>query len=176
MSPLVHEPDPLMAPVTRARILLIESDSALRGYLAEHLEHSGYVVVDQTPADLTVLGFDHWGPAARNALGEVRRRQTEPVLVMAPQSTAASRRAIIDAGAGDYAPKPVSVTELLARIQALLYRRSVQGDGAVVIQGNLLIDTGRRMVSIAGRDVDLTAAEYGLLKVLVANVGRTMGP
>ena len=73
------------------------------------------------------------------------------------------------AGAEDYIVKPFSPTELTARIRAVLRRRA---DPARFVLGTLAIDYDRRRVTVAGREVELTATEYELLRALSLNAGR----
>ena len=75
----------------------------------------------------------------------------------------------LDAGAADYIVKPFSPTELAARIRAALRRRA---DPEPFVLGGLAIDYDRRRVSVAGREVELTATEYELLRALSLNAGR----
>ena len=75
----------------------------------------------------------------------------------------------LDAGAADYIVKPFSPTELTARIRAVLRRRA---DPEPFVLGELAIDYDRRRVSVAGRNVELTATEYELLRILSLNAGR----
>ena len=73
------------------------------------------------------------------------------------------------AGAEDYIVKPFSPTELTARIRAVLRRRA---EPARFVLGELAIDYDRRRVTVAGREVELTATEYELLRALSLNAGR----
>ena len=73
------------------------------------------------------------------------------------------------AGAEDYIVKPFSPTELTARIRAVLRRRA---DPARFVLGTLAIDYDRRRATVAGREVELTATEYELLRILSLNAGR----
>ena len=73
------------------------------------------------------------------------------------------------AGAEDYIVKPFSPTELTGRIRAVLRRRA---DPARFVLGTLAIDYDRRRVTVAGREVELTATEYELLRTLSLNAGR----
>ena len=75
----------------------------------------------------------------------------------------------LEAGAADYIVKPFSPTELAARIGAALRRRA---EPEPFVLGALAIDYDRRRASLAGRNIELTATEYELLRVLSLNAGR----
>ena len=77
----------------------------------------------------------------------------------------------LEAGAADYIVKPFSPTELVARIRAVL-RRNAAPEPFVL--GDLAIDYDRRLVTVAGRTVELTATEYELLRVLSLGAGRVV--
>ena len=77
----------------------------------------------------------------------------------------------LEAGAADYIVKPFSPTELVARIRAVLRRRA---DPEPFVLGDLAIDYNRRLVTVAGRAVNLTATEYELLRALSLGAGRVV--
>ena len=77
-------------------------------------------------------------------------------------------------GAVDYVVKPFSPTELAARIKAALRKRVADEPAEPYVVGDLVIDFAERQVTLAGRPVQLTATEYGLLAELAANGGRVL--
>ena len=77
----------------------------------------------------------------------------------------------LESGAADYIVKPFSPTELVARVQAALRNRAVP---ETFVHGDLAVDYGRRRVSVAGREVPLTATEFDLLRILSLNGGRVV--
>ena len=81
----------------------------------------------------------------------------------------------LEAGADDYLAKPVRPRALLARLQTHL-RRTVPGEQAIVplVVGSLVVDDGQRRVSIGGRELDLTTAEFDLLFLLAKHAGHTV--
>ena len=78
----------------------------------------------------------------------------------------------LEARAADYIVKPVSPTELVARIQAALRKRNAPRP--LYQMGELAIDYDERRVSLAGRPVQLTATEYNLLRELSVKAGRVL--
>ena len=78
----------------------------------------------------------------------------------------------LEAGAADYLVKPFSPTELTARVRAALRRAD---DPETFRHGDLEIDYARRRASVAGREVELTATEFDLLRLLSVNAGRVVG-
>ncbi|MDD2774450.1 MAG: response regulator [Gallionella sp.] len=99
-----------------------------------------------------------------------------PVLVVSARSTEHDKILVLDAGADDYLTKPFSVGELLARVRALLRRSRADNElSAPVVQfGTVEVDLTRRLVSKAQQPVHLTAMEFKLLSVLLANAGRVL--
>ncbi len=99
-----------------------------------------------------------------------------PVLVLSARSTERDKILVLDAGADDYLTKPFSVGELLARVRALLRRSRTDNERTtpVVQFGNVEVDLARRLVSKAQQPVHLTAMEFKLLSVLLANTGRVL--
>ena len=99
-----------------------------------------------------------------------------PVLVVSARSTEHDKILVLDAGADDYLTKPFSVGELLARVRALLRRSRADNElSAPVVQfGSVEVDLARRLVSKAQQPVHLTAMEFKLLSVLLANAGRVL--
>ncbi len=77
----------------------------------------------------------------------------------------------LDAGADDYLVKPFAISELLARLRALIRRSAGQADPMIRI-GNVAIDTSSRTVTRDGSVVSLTAREYALLELLALHRGK----
>jgi DNA-binding response OmpR family regulator len=76
----------------------------------------------------------------------------------------------LDAGADDYLVKPFGVSELLARIRAVL--RRIRPEGDVVRHGQLTVDPRTRKVTVAGAEVSLTPKEFDILDCLATDPGR----
>jgi DNA-binding response OmpR family regulator len=79
----------------------------------------------------------------------------------------------LQAGADDYLVKPFALSELVARLRALLRRRGDGGAGPVVI-GDLVVDARRRLATRAGRELRLTRREFELLDTFARHAGQVL--
>ena len=103
-----------------------------------------------------------------------------PILMLTAKSTELDRVIGLEVGADDYLTKPFSVPELMARIKALFRRvealqkpvEESSDDAESIEWGELKIDTGRRSVTVADKEVELTAREFELLHFFASNPGR----
>jgi two-component system response regulator MprA len=167
------------------RILVVDDDRAVRESLRRSLQFNGYQVdlaydgqqalesVSSARPDAMVL--DVMMPRLDGL--EVCRRlrgtgDDLPILVLTARDTVSDRVAGLDAGADDYLPKPFALEELLARLRALLRRRSFDTTGpapqALSFAG-LELDPGTRDVKRGDRSISLTRTEFALLELLLAH-------
>ena len=176
----------MTGPVEGARLLLVEDDADLRASLAASLVARGYSVREAGTArdglaawaasrpDLLLLDLGLPDQDGLNVIVRVRRDATTPILILSARHREADRVEALDLGADDYLTKPFGVTELVARIRALLRRAggpAADPLGRVEV-GGLVLDVARHVVTIGGARVDLTPREFEVLKVLVAHAGR----
>ena len=96
-----------------------------------------------------------------------------PICILSARDEVSDRVSGLEAGADDYVVKPFSFEELLARIHALLRRRSLN-DSKIVSTGELKIDPMRRTVDYYGHSLDLTKKEFDLIHVLANNPSMVM--
>jgi DNA-binding response OmpR family regulator len=161
------------------RILLVEDELSISQFIRQGLSESGYaidVVADgrdaldyALSADYDVLVVDIMIPRLNGLqlVKELRERSIKtPVLLLTARDEIDDRVKGLDAGADDYLTKPFAFPELLARIRALLRRPPLQTD-TVLRVGNLELDTARREIRRAGRQIDLSPREYTLLDYLM---------
>jgi DNA-binding response OmpR family regulator len=165
------------------RILVVEDDVKLVRALERGLRHEGYAVdltgtgeeglsraMDGNYAaivlDLMLPGMDGLAVCA-----ELRRRERwTPVLMVTARDEVSDRIRGLDGGADDYLVKPFDFGELLARLRVLVGRGPVVR--AMVLRvGDLRMDCSTRMVTRAGRQVELTAREFDVLEVLARSPG-----
>lgn len=168
-------------------LLVVDDDADVRASLERGLRLSGFAVrsaedgpgalravhervPDAVVLDLGLPGMD--GVAVVTALRAMDH--DVPVCVLSARDTVDDRVVGLEAGADDYMVKPFALTELVARLRALL-RRGVRpapvpaAPGEVIEAGPLRIDLARRTVHVGERSVDLTKREYELLVVLARN-------
>lgn len=169
------------------RILLVEDEARVAGFLARGLREQAYAVdraADGEEAvylasvneyDLIVLDVmlpkkDGYAVCRELRAGGLRA----PILMLTARDAVDDRVAGLDAGADDYLVKPFDFKELLARLRALL-RRSGPPRPSVAQVADLTLDTASHAVERGGRRVSLTAKEYALLEFLMLHEGRVVG-
>jgi two-component system response regulator MprA len=175
------------------RILVVDDDRAVRDSLRRSLAFNGYqvelandgqaaldAVLTQRP-DAMVL--DVMMPRV-DGLEVCRRLRSGgddlPILVLTARDAVSDRVAGLDAGADDYLPKPFALEELLARLRALLRRRTPdENDGAggpsrALQFGDLTLDPDTREIRRGDRPISLTRTEFSLLELLLAHPRRVL--
>ena len=126
---------------------------------------------DVTSADLVVVVVDDDEPDAADAVAEVRSETDRPIVVVAGPRP--DRFDVFDAGADDVAAVPVDPEELTARVAVRLARSSRGRDA--LRHGPLEVDPARRVVTLDGHPVSLTAKEFDLLEHLARHAGHAFG-
>ncbi len=161
------------------RILVVEDEVTLGGYLRRGLEAEGFAVdlaedgeqglwlATEIEYDLVIL--DIMLPKRNGYLVCADLRAAErwmPILMLTAKDGEHDEAEGLDTGADDYLTKPFSFVVLLARIRALL-RRTVHERPAVLAAGDLVLDPARRVVRRCEADIELTPREYALLEYLM---------
>jgi len=169
------------------RILLVEDENRVAGFIARGLREQAYAV-DTAPDgeqavylasvnsyDLVILDVMLPIKDGYAVCRELRAAGLRiPILMLTARDAVDDRVAGLDSGADDYLVKPFDFKELLARLRALL-RRSATLRPPVACVADLVLNTGSHRVERAGKAVPLTAREYALLEFLVLNEGRVVG-
>jgi two-component system, OmpR family, response regulator len=161
------------------RVLLVEDDYVLGEAVREHVASLGHGVdwmkrLDEAREALATVAYelvllDLNLPDGRglDLLRELRRQGADaPVIILTAQDQIAARIEGLNSGADDYLVKPFDLSELSARIAAVARRYSGNAN-PLLRRGELEIDLARRIVSVAGKPVDLTAREWAVLERLV---------
>jgi two-component system response regulator QseB len=168
------------------RILLAEDDPMIGDGVRRGLIQEGFAVdwvrdgrtveaaLAEQVHDLLLLDLGLPRKEGLDVLAAMRRRgDLRPVLVMTARDAVADRVAGLDAGADDYLVKPFELTELAARMRALLRRNAGRAAPSVVV-GPLALDPATRAVTLAGHPLELSAREYTLLDALTARPGAIL--
>lgn len=165
------------------RLLVIEDEPRLLVNLAKALREEGYAVDTAERGDEGLLKAQDWdydtivldvmlpGLNGWEVLERLRRIKQTPVLMLTARDATRDRVRGLDVGADDYLVKPFDLSELLARIRALIRRAAGQARPCIEIQ-EVAIDTRARKVSRSGQPVVLTAREYAILEFLALHRGE----
>ena len=157
------------------RILVVEDEPRLLRNLAKALREEGYAVdtadagddglykaescdYDAIVLDVMLPRLDGWEVLAR-----LRRQKPTPVLLLTARDAPADRVRGLDTGADDYLVKPFDLSELLARLRAIIRRSAGRALSTLEI-GDVVIDTRARTGAHAGQAVTFTARAYAILE------------
>ncbi|MEP6665821.1 MAG: response regulator transcription factor [Nocardioidaceae bacterium] len=168
------------------RVLVVEDDVKMSSLLSRALREEGYAVDVamsgghglwlglENAYDLVILDLMLPDVDGFEVCRQLRaRNRWAPVLMVTARDAVSDRVTGLDFGADDYLTKPFSVTELLARMRALI-RRGAEERPVVLGCGDLELDPARRRVSRSGLAVDLTAKEFALLEYLMRHRGEVL--
>jgi two-component system copper resistance phosphate regulon response regulator CusR len=168
------------------RVLVVEDDVRIARFVSKGLREQAYAVdvtgdgddalykasindYDAVILDVMIPGRDGF-----EVCRELRATgSTVPLIMVTARDAVADRIAGLDTGADDYLVKPFEVSELLARLRALLRRGHAVRPQMMVI-ADLSIDTRAHGVSRGGRAIKLTAKEYALLEYMAREAGRVL--
>jgi len=167
------------------RILVVEDEPRLLRSLAKALREEGYAAdtadagddglykaescdYDAIVLDVMLPRLDGW-----QLLERLRQGKQTPVLMLTARDTTPDRVRGLDTGADDYLVKPFDLSELLARLRALIRRSAGQARSHIELR-EVVIDTRARTVTRAGQAVPLTAREYAILEYLAVHRGEVV--
>jgi two-component system OmpR family response regulator len=166
MRLLVVEDEPDLARTLRKALAEEEFAVDVVGNGEDAIFQATQVAYDAIILDLMLPGIDGW--TALDALRRVRNRT--PVVVLTARDTLADKVRGLNLGADDYLTKPFALTELVARIRAVI-RRASTDPAPTLIVGDVTIDTTARRIWRTGRLIALTGREYAILEFLVRRRG-----
>jgi two-component system, OmpR family, response regulator len=167
------------------RVLVVEDEPDLLGSLLRAVREDGYAAdgaadgedglykaesydYDAIVLDIMLPRIDGW-----ELLRRLRKTKKTPVLMLTARDAVRDRVRGLDTGADDYLVKPFDLSELLARLRALIRRSAQQAQSRFTV-GEVEIDTLGRTVTRLGEAVTLTPREYALLEYLVLHQGQVV--
>ncbi|BEP94670.1 response regulator transcription factor [Acidovorax sp. sif1233] len=181
-----------------SQLLMIEDDARLAQMVGEYLGQSGLQVTHRADGksglaqlqgpdagplpDLVILDLMLPDMDGLEVCRRIRSLQGSaaqvPVLMLTAKGDPMDRIIGLELGADDYLPKPFEPRELLARIRAILRRRTDGGGASAATQvlrfGTLEIDRDARTVTVSGELADLTSYQFDLLVALAERAGRVL--
>jgi two-component system response regulator RegX3 len=170
------------------RILIVEDEPSLSEPLAYLLGREGYETTIAGDGLAAVAEFDHHGAdlilldlmlpglSGTEVCREIRTRSSVPIIMLTAKDSEVDIVVGLELGADDYVTKPYSTRELLARIRAVLRRKTepeTEND-AVLEAGDVRMDIERHTVSVAGKETAMPLKEFELLELLLRNAGRVL--
>jgi DNA-binding response OmpR family regulator len=168
------------------RIFVVEDDPLLAESLVRALQQQGYrigharrghdadALLQAHRFDLLLLDIGLPDIDGFELLRRLRARgDATPVLVVSAREAVDERVHGLDLGADDYLTKPFSLSELEARVRALL-RRARPAPAARIVVGGLTVESDAHTAKIDGKHVDLTAREWALLELFLARPGHAL--
>lgn len=168
-------------------ILIVEDDRTMADYVSDGLRRSGFVCTHAADGEEGLSAVLHGGYDAvvmdimlpkLDGLEIIRRARAAgvrtPIIVLSARGSVEAKVTGLEAGGDDYLAKPFSITELVARVQALLRRASATPEATALREADLEVDVVTHRVTRAGRRIDLQPLEYQLLEYLMRNKGRVV--
>jgi two-component system KDP operon response regulator KdpE len=169
------------------RVLVVEDEAQIRYALRRYLESNGYQVREAEDGATALREFELFKPDVMlldlmlpdmggvDIVRELRQTHETPIVVLSAMGDERTKVSALDEGADDYLTKPVGMEELLARLRvALRHGTRSSGKDARISIGELVVDVDRRLVTLQGNEVHLTATEYALLKYLAVHAGKVL--
>jgi two-component system, OmpR family, response regulator len=172
--------------ISDVRLLVVEDEPRLLRSLSKALREEGYAVdtaesgedglykaenygYDAVVLDIMLPIIDGWEVLAR-----LRKSKPTPVLMLTARDASTDRVRGLDTGADDYLVKPFDLSELLARLRALIRRAAGQTLPTIDLAGAINVDTRSRTVTREGTTIALTAREYSILEYLAIHRGQVV--
>lgn len=168
------------------KILIIEDEKDLSKSIVTYLKQENYLceiapdfktALEKTESfdyDCILLDITLPDGNGLNVLKELKAdNKTDGVIIISAKNSIDDRIAGLNLGADDYLAKPFHLSELSARIAAVIRRRRFDGN-KILVFNELTIDTLAKTVSVNSKSVDLTRKEYDLLLYLVSNKNRVV--
>ena len=172
------------------RVLVVDDDLTVAEVVLGYLRRDGFeaahaadglaalAIAAAAPPDVVVLDLMLPGIDGLEVCRRLRAERPDlPVIMLTARGEEEDRIAGLEVGADDYVVKSFSPKELALRVRSVLRRgeqREVPDAAAVVVDGDLRLDTLARTASLAGEDVALTTREFDLLAFLLAHPGRAL--
>jgi len=174
----------------KGKILVVDDEQNILDLVVYNLQAAGYKTITaengkeaiekvrQECPDLVILDVMLPEMDGFEVLSIIRKETQVPVIMLTAKKEEIDKILGLEMGADDYLTKPFSPRELMARIKAIL-RRAIESEAKttqdIIINGKLKVDTIKHQVFYEDSEVNLTAKEFDMLKLLITNQGRVFG-
>lgn len=168
-------------------ILVVDDEAQIRKFLRISLEAHGYTVSEarlgevglemcaESNPDLVILDMGLPDIDGTEFIARLREWSQTLIVVLSVRESETQKVAALDAGANDYVTKPFGISELMARIRALLRNRAGPEPSRPVFESDgLRVDLAHRVVTVDGTPVQLSRKEFQLLRLLVGKKGQVL--
>ena len=172
------------------RVLVVEDEESISDPLSYLLRQEGFEVAvaatgpdglaefERSGADIVLLDLMLPGLSGTEVCRALRVKSSVPVIMLTARDSEIDKVVGLELGADDYVTKPFSSRELVARVRAVLRRRSAEpaadeASGALEA-GPVRMDVERHVVTVAGEQIALPLKEFELLELLLRNAGRVL--
>lgn len=166
-------------------VLVVDDEPKIVEVVSDYMRNAGFSVTSAAdgraaiasararPPDLVVLDLGLPGLDGLEVTRELRLASPVPIIMLTARGDETDRVLGLELGADDYLVKPFSPRELVARVRAVLRRtEGLPTERERFVVGEVVIDTGRRQVTVDDRMIELTATEFDLLVLLARQPGR----
>jgi DNA-binding response OmpR family regulator len=173
-----------------SHILVVDDDALMRRSTGLQLEQAGYrastaasaedalALAQRDRPDLILLDIGLPGMDGLQTLSSFKQQTAAPVIFVSARRRELDTILGLELGADDYITKPFNPDVLLARVKAVLRRGGAQpavsNEPAPLVAGDVVIDPAAHTVTVAGRLVELTAREFGVLHALALEAGKVI--
>lgn len=164
-------------------ILIVEDNQEIAKLLADFLRKEHYVVsiactgekalalYEKYGARLIILDIMLPGMDGFALCSKIRAYSNTHILIVSARTDKNAQLKGLNLGADDYIEKPYDIDILLAKIKGIFKRKYAMEE---IVEGNIVLHTVTRTLSVGGKNIDVTEKEFALLKLLMENKGVTM--
>ena len=163
------------------KVLVVEDEASIREVIALNLRRSGMEVLEAGSAEVALALLEQAQDCSAAILDVTIRRSNQKIgiIILSAKGQEQDKIRGLSIGADDYMTKPFSVSELLARVEALcrrVGRGSAGGDHAptALVSGEFILDENRRLLLKAGRPIELTQVEFQIMELFFHSPGTAL--
>ncbi len=176
--------------MTRTTVLVVDDEKSLRDFVRRNLEVRQFDVLvasnglealahfQNHPVDLVILDVMMPYMDGLETIRRIRQQSLVPIIVLSALGEESDKVQALNLGADDYLTKPFGVSELLARVHAVLRRaawlNTPPQQQTRIVQGNIVADLETHTILVKGEAVEFTPTEFNLLVYLMQNAGKVL--